>query len=75
MTTSIHCIYVVFRHEHGKALVWLKMIQLVFNKQCYSSNSENWIVAMQDEMKLMKDNGVWNLVELPSGKKLTGYKW
>ena len=42
-------------------------------KQC--TNSEKWIVAMQEEMKSMKDNGVWDLVELPKGIKPIGCKW
>ena len=28
---------------------------------------------MKDEMKSMKDNGVWDLVELPEGVKLIGF--
>ena len=42
-------------------------------KQC--TNSEKWITAMQEEMKSMKDNGVWDLVELPKGIKPIGCKW
>ena len=42
-------------------------------KQC--TNSEKWIAAMQEEMKSMKDNGVWDLVELPKGVKPIGCKW
>nr|CAN68858.1 hypothetical protein VITISV_004449 [Vitis vinifera] len=30
---------------------------------------------MKEEMKSMKDNGVWDLVELPKGVKLIGCKW
>ena len=30
---------------------------------------------MKDEMKLMKDNGVWDLVEFPEGVKPIGCKW
>ncbi|RVW88213.1 Retrovirus-related Pol polyprotein from transposon TNT 1-94 [Vitis vinifera] len=40
-----------------------------------SSNSEKWIEAMKEEMKSMKDNGVWDLVELPEGIKPIGCKW
>ncbi|RVX09496.1 Retrovirus-related Pol polyprotein from transposon TNT 1-94 [Vitis vinifera] len=32
-------------------------------------------MAMKDEMKSMKDNGVWDLVELPEGVKPIGCKW
>ena len=30
---------------------------------------------MKDEMKSMKDNEVWDLVELPEGVKPIGCKW
>jgi len=30
---------------------------------------------MKDEMKSMKDNEVWDLVELPEGMKPIGWKW
>nr|CAN61880.1 hypothetical protein VITISV_018026 [Vitis vinifera] len=40
-----------------------------------SSDSEKWIEAMKDEMKSMKDNGVWDLVELPKSVKPIGCKW
>ena len=40
-----------------------------------SSNSEKWIEAMKEEMKSMKDNGIWDLVELPEGVKPIGCKW
>ena len=38
-------------------------------------NSHKWIEAMKDEMKSMKDNDVWDLIELPKGAKLIGCKW
>ena len=40
-----------------------------------SSDFEKWIKAMKDEMKSMKDNGVWDLVELPESVKSIGCKW
>ena len=30
---------------------------------------------MEDEMKFMKNNDIWDLVELPKGTKLISYKW
>ncbi|PKU59678.1 Retrovirus-related Pol polyprotein from transposon TNT 1-94 [Dendrobium catenatum] len=30
---------------------------------------------MEDEMKSIKDNDVWDLSELPEGAKPIGYKW
>lgn len=37
-------------------------------------NSVRWIKALKDEMKSMKDNDVWDLVELPQGSKPIGCK-
>ena len=40
-----------------------------------SSDFEKWIEAIKDEIKSMKDNRVWDLVELPEGVKSIGCKW
>ena len=40
-----------------------------------SSNSQKWIDAMNEEIKSMKDNDVWDLVPLPKGVKPIGCKW
>ncbi|GKB29259.1 hypothetical protein Tco_0868660 [Tanacetum coccineum] len=37
--------------------------------------SEKWIAAMNVEMKSMKDNEVWDLVDLPPNGKTVGSKW
>ena len=34
-----------------------------------------WLKAMQREIKSLEDNDVWELVELPSGRKPVGSKW
>ena len=40
-----------------------------------SSKSQEWIDAMSEEIKSMKDNDVWDLVPLPEGVKPIGCKW
>ncbi|RVW98915.1 Retrovirus-related Pol polyprotein from transposon TNT 1-94 [Vitis vinifera] len=40
-----------------------------------SKNSTLWLYAMEEELKSMKDNEVWDLVELPKGIKTIGCKW
>ena len=40
-----------------------------------SSNSQMWINAMNEEMKSMYDNDVWDIVPLPKDKKPVGCKW
>ncbi|GKB37410.1 retrotransposon protein, putative, ty1-copia subclass [Tanacetum coccineum] len=37
--------------------------------------SEKWLDAMNVEMQFMKDNEVWNLVDLPPDGKTVGSKW
>ncbi|GKB47064.1 retrotransposon protein, putative, ty1-copia subclass, partial [Tanacetum coccineum] len=37
--------------------------------------SEKWLEAMNAEMKSMKDNQVWNLVDLSPNYKTVGSKW
>ena len=40
-----------------------------------SLGSHEWIVAMRDEMDSMAKNQVWELVDLPPGRKTIGNKW
>ncbi|GJX87553.1 putative retrotransposon ty1-copia subclass protein [Tanacetum coccineum] len=37
--------------------------------------SDKWLSAMNVEMQSMKNNKVWDLVELPSNDKTVGSKW
>ena len=37
--------------------------------------SEKWLEAMESEMKSMYDNQVWNLEDLPEGRKAVENKW
>ena len=46
-----------------------------FHQAIESSNSQKWIDAMNEEIKSMKDNDVWDLVLLPEGAKSIGCKW
>ena len=38
-------------------------------------DSQKWVEAMRAEMDSMETNGVWTLVDPPSGVKAIGYKW
>ena len=40
-----------------------------------SSVSYEWMKAMNNEMKFMRTNQVWDLVDLPLGRKAIGNKW
>ncbi|CAL8075801.1 unnamed protein product [Prunus armeniaca] len=40
-----------------------------------SEKNQHWFAAMESELESMSKNGVWSLVELPSGSKPIGCKW
>lgn len=35
----------------------------------------NWIIAMEDELKLVQHNEIWDIVNLLEWLKLNDYKW
>jgi len=45
------------------------------NEVKLSIHSTKWSNVMKAELKSMKDNDVWDLVELLKGKKPIGFKW
>ncbi|CAI7902653.1 unnamed protein product [Closterium sp. NIES-54] len=40
-----------------------------------SSDAEDWKKAMKSELKSIEENGTWELVELPEGRKAITSKW
>jgi hypothetical protein len=40
-----------------------------------SAHSSKWLAAMEDEMKSMSANKVWDLEIILKGGKIVGYKW
>jgi hypothetical protein len=40
-----------------------------------SAYSSKWLDTMEDEMRFMSINKVWNLEEIPKGAKTVGCKW
>ncbi|CAI7851294.1 unnamed protein product, partial [Closterium sp. NIES-53] len=40
-----------------------------------SSDAEEWKKAMESELKSIEENGTWDLVELPEGRKAITSKW
>ncbi|CAI7747366.1 unnamed protein product, partial [Closterium sp. NIES-54] len=40
-----------------------------------SSDAEEWKKAMESELKSIEENGMWELVELPKGRKAITSKW
>jgi hypothetical protein len=46
-----------------------------YEKAMRSAHSEKWLEAMQDEIKSMNTNKIWDLETIPKGAKTVGYKW
>ena len=46
-----------------------------FEEATRNAHSSKWLEAMQDKMKSMKTNGVWDLETIPKGAKTVGCKW
>ncbi|KAL0303481.1 UNVERIFIED_CONTAM: putative mitochondrial protein, partial [Sesamum radiatum] len=42
---------------------------------CDSPNTNQWITAIKEEMRSMPKNNVWELVDLPVGRKIIGNNW
>ena len=40
-----------------------------------SPDLDKWKMAMEEELNSMRDNHVWDLVDLPQGRKAIGNKW
>ena len=67
--------YFVYLQEHEVNLGIEEDDPINFHEAMESSNSQKWIDAMNEELKSMKDNDVWDLVPLPKGLKPIGCKW
>ena len=67
--------YVVFLQEHEVGIGVVEDDPINFRQAIESSNSQKWIDAMNEEMKSMKDNDVWDFVPLLEGAKPIGCKW
>ncbi|KAH9753660.1 hypothetical protein KPL71_015154 [Citrus sinensis] len=46
-----------------------------FSEALRSSESDQWKLAMEEEMKSFHQNQTWELVKLPKGKRAIGNKW
>ena len=46
-----------------------------FEEAMKSAQSSKWLEAMQDEMRLMSTNGVWDLETISKGAKIVDCKW
>ena len=46
-----------------------------FREAVSCENSAKWVEAMEEELKSMSSNDVWDLVDIPNGVKPVGCKW
>jgi hypothetical protein len=46
----------------------------IFEEATRSAHSSKWLEAMEDEMRSMSSNKVWNIEEIPKGAKTVGCK-
>ena len=67
--------YIVFLQEHEFDIGAVEDDPINFRQALESSKYQEWIDAMNEEIKSMKDNDVWDLVPLPEGVKPIGCKW
>ena len=72
--SSISSDYEVYLQEHDFDISD-DSDSVTYKEVISSSHSNFWLDAMEDEMKSMASNGVWDLVELPDGGKPIGCKW
>ena len=67
--------YIVFLQEHEFDIGAVEDDPINFRQALESSKSQEWIDAMNEEIKSMKDNDVWDLVPLLEGVEPIGFKW
>lgn len=48
---------------------------VTFSQAIESTKSDEWISAMEDELKIMEQNKVFDLIELPKNCKRHACKW
>ncbi|KAK4389907.1 hypothetical protein Sango_2327700 [Sesamum angolense] len=61
--------YIVFLQEHEVDIGMMENDPINFYEAMECSNSQKWIDAINEEIKSMKNNDIWELVPLPQGVK------
>ena len=65
----------IYLQEHEVDLETKENDHINLRQTLLSFNAHKWIDAINEEMKSMHDNDVWDLVQLPRGLKLISCKW
>ena len=55
--------------------IWIRKDPVPFSQAMESDDSNKWMEAMNEELKSMAHNGVWDLIELPNSCKSDDCKW
>lgn len=64
----------VFTEQANKVAITSKEPK-TFKEAMERSDKDKWLASMQLEMKAHLDNGTWELVQLPPGRKAIGSRW
>ena len=67
--------YIVFLQEYEVDIGVVEDDPINCRQAMESSNSQKWIDSMNEEIKSIKDNDVWDLVPLPESARPIGCKW
>ncbi|CAI7922615.1 unnamed protein product [Closterium sp. NIES-54] len=77
--TRMTWVYVLSKKSDVAAMVktdWLPMVERQQDRLVLeSSDVEEWKKAMESELRSIEENGTWELVELPEGRKAITSKW
>ena len=66
--------YVMYMYENVND-IGLADDPRTYKEAMMSLNSSKWLEAMEDELRSMSSNKVWDLVEIPDWVKTVGIKW
>ena len=66
--------YVVYLQESDFD-IGIRKDPVSFSQAMESDDSSKWMEAMNEELKSLAHNGVWDLIELPNSCKPVGCKW
>jgi Reverse transcriptase (RNA-dependent DNA polymerase) len=67
--------YIVFLQENELNIGMMEDDSVTLRQALESVNSHKWTKSMDEEIKSMYDNKVWDIVHLPKGVKLISCKW
>ncbi|KAL0331659.1 UNVERIFIED_CONTAM: hypothetical protein Sangu_1711400 [Sesamum angustifolium] len=65
---------IVFLQEHEVDIGMIENDHINFHQAMECSNSQKWIDVINEEIKSMKDNDVWEFIQLQQGVKPIGCK-